>query len=79
MKSYAGPGGIALAVSALTGLAACGTERLSGKDLAAEVRTNVLAPRGITGARVRCPAETEAEKDARIRCSVADAQKNKAR
>lgn len=58
MTSYARAGGIAVvAVFALTGLAACGTERLSGKDVAAEARSKVLAPRGIIGARVRCPAE----------------------
>jgi hypothetical protein len=78
MKSYARSGGIGLiAVFALTGLAACGTEKLSDKDVAAGVRNQALAPRGITGARVTCPAETEAKRDEKIRCSVSDADKNK--
>ena len=58
-------------------LAACGTEKLSDKEVAAEVKSKVLSPRGISGARVRCPAEAEAKKGAKIRCSVSDPDKNR--
>ena len=75
MKTHAGPA--LVAVCALTGLAACGTEKLSDTDVADDVRTKVLAPRGITGARIKCPAETEAKKDKKIRCTVTDKDKNK--
>ena len=78
MTNHARSGGIALlAISALAGLAGCGTEKLSDTDVAADVKKGALAPRGITGARVRCPDETEAKKDAKIRCSASDADRNR--
>jgi hypothetical protein len=59
------------------GLSACGTEKVSDADVAKAVKSDVLAPRGITGARVKCPAETEAKKDAAIKCSVRDKGKRR--
>lgn len=78
MKTHARLIGIAfVTVSALTALAGCGTEKLSGDEVAAEVRAEVLKPRGISSARVRCPKETEATKDTSILCTVADRDANK--
>ncbi len=68
---------LALTGGAVVGLAACGTEKVSDADVAKAVRAEVLTPRGITGARVKCPTETEAKKDAAIKCSVADRDKNR--
>ena len=62
---------------ATAGLSACGTEKLKDSDVADEVKSKALAPKGITAATVRCPKETEAKKDAKIRCSVTDAERNK--
>ena len=62
---------------AAAGLSACGTEKLKDSDVADEVKSKALAPKGITGATVKCPKETEAKKDAKIRCSVTDAERNK--
>jgi hypothetical protein len=66
------------ALLATAGLTACGTEKVSESDAAKQVRTEALAPKGITGARVTCPSDTEAKKGATIRCSVADSDSNKA-
>lgn len=78
MKTYARLIGIALVtVSTLTALAACGTEKLSDDEVAREVRAEVLKPRGIARARVKCPKETEATKDTTILCTVADRDRNK--
>jgi hypothetical protein len=61
------------------GLSACGTEKLKDTEVADEVKSKVLAPKGVTGARVKCPDETEAEKDKKIRCTVSDSEGNKGR
>ena len=72
-----------LALVALTvplaagGLSACGAKKLKDSEVADEVKSKALAPKGVTGATVRCPKETEAKKDARIRCSVTDTDRNK--
>ncbi len=65
------------ALSAAAALSACGTTKLEDSEVADEVKSKALAPKGITGATVRCPKETEAKKDAKIRCSVTDAERNK--
>jgi archaellin len=62
---------VALAtVLATVGLSACGTKKLKDKEVCDEVKSNVLEPKGITGATVKCPSETEAKKDAKINCTV---------
>jgi len=58
------------AVLALTGLAACGSTKLKGPEVATQVKTEALAPRGINDAKVNCPAETEAKAGTTIQCSV---------
>jgi Domain of unknown function (DUF4333) len=68
-----------VALVAAVGLSACGTKKLKDKDVADEIKSKVLAPKGITGARVKCPAESEAKKGARIRCSVSGTHGNKGR
>lgn len=68
---------VAMAGVSTTALAACGTEKVKDTDVVKAVRADVLVPRGITGARVRCPAETEAKKDAAIKCTVRDKDKNR--
>ena len=65
------------AVLATMGLAACGTKKLKDSEVADEVKSKALAPKGVEGARVTCPKETEAKKDAKIRCRVADTDGNK--
>jgi Domain of unknown function (DUF4333) len=65
------------AVLATVGLSACGTKKLKDTEVADEVESKALAPKGVTGARVKCPAETEAKKDATIRCTVSDGEGNK--
>jgi hypothetical protein len=59
-----------LAALAMTVLAACGTKELSSKDVAKDVQTDVLAPRGVKGATVTCPKKTKAEKGKKVKCSV---------
>ena len=66
-------------VAAVLGLSACGTEKLSDSEVSDEIEQKVLAPKGITGARVKCPKETEAKKDAKIPCTVTDSEGNKGR
>jgi hypothetical protein len=68
---------VVMAGLAATALAACGNEKVQDADVAKAVRAEVLVPRGITGARVKCPAETEAKKDAAIKCTVTDKDKNR--
>jgi hypothetical protein len=68
---------VAFTGASTTGLAACGTEKVSDADVAKAVKAEVLVPRGITVARVKCPAETEAKRDAAIKCSVVDKDKNR--
>ena len=58
------------AVLALTGLTACGTTKVKGSDVSKDIETEVLEPRGIDNATVTCPDETEAKKDATIKCTV---------
>jgi len=60
----------ALALVAAAGLAACGTTKVKDTEVAEKVKSEVLQPRGITNATVRCPKETEAKKDAAIKCTV---------
>jgi hypothetical protein len=66
-----------MTVALAAGLTGCGTEKVSDADVAKAVKTDVLTPRGITGATVKCPAETEAKKDAAIKCSVRDKGKRR--
>jgi hypothetical protein len=65
------------AVLATVGLSACGTKKLSDQDVADDVKSNALEPKGITGATVKCPSETEAKKDKRINCTVSDSERHK--
>ena len=58
------------------GISACGTKKLSDTEVADEVKSKALAPKGVTNANVRCPKETEAKKDAKISCSVTDEDRN---
>ncbi len=58
------------AVLAVLGLAACGSTKLKGPQVASQMKSEALAPKGITDANVRCPAETEAKAGAAIECSV---------
>jgi hypothetical protein len=58
------------ALLALLGLAACGSTKLKGQEVAAQMKSEALAPKGITDAKVSCPAETEAKAGATIQCSV---------
>ena len=58
------------------GLAACGTTTVTGPGLAAKMKSEALAPKGITNATVKCPAETEVKVNATVECSVtADGKK----
>ena len=51
-------------------LSACGTKKVKGSEAAAQVKSKVLQPRGITDATVKCPAETEAKEGAKEKCTV---------
>jgi hypothetical protein len=65
----------ATALSALI-LAACGSTTVTGQGLAAKMESEALAPKGITNADVKCPAETEVKVGATVECSVtADGKK----
>ncbi len=68
---------VAMAGASTAGLVACGTEKVKDADVAKAVNTDVLVPRGIAGARVTCPAETEAKEDAAIKCAVTDRDKHR--
>lgn len=71
-------GGFALlAALAMTVLAACGTKELSSNDVAKDVKADVLAPRGITGATVKCPDKTKAEKGKKVKCTVTSSDGSK--
>ena len=71
MNNLAGRAAVAAAsVLAVIGLAACGSTKLKGPEVASQMKSKALAPRGITDANVRCPAETEAKTGAVIECSV---------
>jgi len=71
MNNLAGRAAVAAAsVLVVIGLAACGSTKLKGPEVASQMKSKALAPRGITGANVRCPAETEAKTGAVIECSV---------
>ncbi|MDQ3720195.1 MAG: DUF4333 domain-containing protein [Actinomycetota bacterium] len=59
------------ALMAVLGLAACGSTKLKGPQVASQMKSQALAPKGITNATVSCPAETEAKAAAVIECSVA--------
>lgn len=57
-------------------LAACGSTKVTGEGLAAKMKSEALAPKGITNATVKCPAETEVKVGATVECSVtADGKK----
>ena len=58
-----------LAALPMAVLGACGTKELSSKDVAKDVTTDVLTPRGVTGATVKCP-KTKAEKGKKVNCTV---------
>jgi len=60
----------AAAVLAVLGLAACGSTKLKGPQVASQMKSEALAPKGITNATVNCPAETEAKAGAIIECSL---------
>ena len=55
---------------AVLALAACGTTKLKGPEIASQMKSEALAPKGITNATVSCPAEAEAKAGATIECSV---------
>jgi Domain of unknown function (DUF4333) len=67
--------GAAATVSAML-LAACGTTTVTGPGLEAKMKSEGLAPKGVTNATVQCPAETEVKVGATVECSVT-ADKNK--
>ncbi|MDQ3587112.1 MAG: DUF4333 domain-containing protein [Actinomycetota bacterium] len=58
------------ALLAVLGLAACGSTKLKGPQVASQMKSEALAPKGVTNATVNCPAETEAKAGAVIECSV---------
>jgi hypothetical protein len=60
----------ATALLAILALAACGTTKLTGQEVATQMKSEALAPKGITDAEVRCPPETEAKAGATIQCSI---------
>ncbi len=62
--------GVVAAGLAVVGLAACGTTKLQGPQIASQMKSEALAPKGITNATVSCPAEAEAKPGATIECSV---------
>jgi len=71
MSKLVRPGAVAAAaVLTVLGLAACGSTKLKGLQVASQMKSEALAPRGVTNANVRCPAETEAKTGAVIECSV---------
>jgi hypothetical protein len=55
---------------ALLGLAACGTTKLEGPEVASQVKSQALEPIGLGDSTVKCPAETEAKVNAKIECDV---------
>ncbi|HLM27347.1 MAG TPA: DUF4333 domain-containing protein [Thermoleophilaceae bacterium] len=68
----------AIAAAALSAvlLAACGSTKVTGPGLEAKMKSEALAPKGITNASVKCPAETEVKVGATVECSVtADGKK----
>ena len=68
----------AIAAAALSAvlLAACGSTKVTGPGLEAKMKSEALAPKGITNATVSCPAETEVKVGATVECSVtADGKK----
>jgi len=68
----------AIAAAALSAvlLAACGSTKVTGPGLEAKMKSEALAPKGITNATVKCPAETEVKVGATVECSVtADGKK----
>lgn len=71
MNKLARPAGVAaVAVLAILGLAACGSTTLKGPEVASQMKSEALAPKGVMDANVRCPAEIEAKAGAVIECSV---------
>lgn len=61
---------VVVASLAVLGLAACGTTKLKGGEVASQVKSQALQPLGLEGSTVKCPAETEAKKGAKIECDV---------
>jgi len=71
MNKLARPAGVAAAaVLAVLGLASCGSTKLKGPQVASQVKSEALAPKGITKATVNCPAEIEAKAGAVVQCSL---------
>lgn len=71
MNKLARPAGVAVAAAlAVLVLAACGSTKLKGPQVASQMKSEGLAPKGITNATVSCPAETEAKAGAVIQCSL---------
>jgi len=52
-----------LALASVPYLAGCGTATFKGPEVAAQVKSQVLSPKGITDATVICPAEVDIEPD----------------
>ena len=63
------------AVLAILGLAACGSTKLKGPQIASQMKSEALEPKGVSGATVSCPAETEAKAGAVVECSVSSGGK----
>jgi len=71
MNKLARPAGVvAAAVLAVLGLASCGSTKLKGPQVASQMKSEALAPKGITKATVNCPAEIEAKAGAVVQCSL---------
>ncbi|MBA3300450.1 MAG: DUF4333 domain-containing protein, partial [Thermoleophilaceae bacterium] len=68
---------IALGALAALALSACGTTKVKNTDVSEKVEAAVITPNGLTGATVTCPKETEAKKNAQIKCTIADDEGNK--
>jgi len=71
MNKLARPALVAVAaVLAVLGLPACGSTKLKGPQVASQMKSEALAPKGITKATVNCPAEIEAKAGAVVQCSL---------
>lgn len=71
MNKLARPAGVvAAAVLAVLGLASCGSTKLKGPQVASQMKSEALTPKGITKATVNCPAEIEAKAGAVVQCSL---------
>lgn len=68
---FRGAAVVLAALMAVLGLAACGSTKLEGPQVASQMKSEALRPKGITNATVSCPGEIEAKAGALIECSVA--------